>query len=370
LGDNHEKQKLDVKWIGISGRWEANVDVVSQWLSQMGVDPLVGAAIIAAGTIVAGSILRFLGDRISLALSRWSRLGIRTQIFDIIRLPLWLRVLAEVQWVAPPASIKFLISGFAKSALALIWMIVLGRTLGLVSSRLTGYYPGAGELFRVSENFGILLTVLLGGLLILAIWQINLTPLIASAGLLGIIVGLAAKDALSNFFGGISVLLDRPFRRGDYIVLGSGDRGKVVDIGLRSTRILTRDDVLISIPNSVIVNTKVANESAPNRSVRIRIKVSVAYTSNVRQVKETLLQVAESNPLVLREPEPRVRFRALGDWSLDFELLCWTANPAQRGKLIDEINSAVFEEFNRLSITFPFPQRDVYVHNVSEDKHT
>lgn len=347
------------------------MEVISQWLSEMQATPIAGAAVIATATIVAAGIVRFLGDKIALALSKWSRLGIRGQLFDIIRLPLWLSVvllgvLVELQWLAPAEPIDFLISGATETALTIVWMIVLGRTLGLVTSRLGGYYPAAGELFRLTENVGIFLTGIMGGLLILAIWKINLTPLVASAGLIGIIVGLAAKDTLGNFFGGISVLLDRPFRRGDYIVLRSGDRGKVIDIGLRSTRILTRDDVLISIPNSVIVNTKIVNESAPSRIMRVRAKVSVAYTSDIDQVKKTLLKVAATNSLCLREPEPRVRFRALGDWSLDFELLCWTDNPADKGRLIDELNSAIFEEFNRAGIVFPIPQRDVYVHNVSE----
>ncbi len=103
--------------------------------------------------------------------------------------------------------------------------------------------------------------------------------MLASAGIAGLIVGLAAKDSLANFFGSISVFLDRPFKPGDYIVLSSGGGGKVVDIGLRSTRILTRDDVLISVPNSVIVSTKIINESAPYPRMRVRIKVSVAYTN-------------------------------------------------------------------------------------------
>jgi MscS family membrane protein len=349
-----------------------NTQIFNHWLSHLQVAPLVGAAIIAAVTVIAAGIVRFLGDEIALALSKWSRLGIRSELFNIMRLPLWLSVLllgalVEVQWLMPPESLDFLISGFTKTGLAIIWMIVLGRTLGLISDRMSGYYPAAGELFRLMQNVGVVITAIMGVLLILAVWEINLTPLVASAGLIGIIVGLAAKDTLGNFFGGISVLLDRPFRRGDYIVLRSGDRGKVIDIGLRSTRILTRDDILISIPNAVIVNTKVINESAPSRIIRVRIKVSAAYSSNVQQVKETLLKVARANSLVLREPEPRVRLRALGEWSLDFELLCWTDNPADRGVLIDELNSAIFEEFSRVGIVFPFPQRDVYVHNVPED---
>ncbi|MGB6063241.1 MAG: mechanosensitive ion channel domain-containing protein [Desulfomonilaceae bacterium] len=235
------------------------MELVNQWLAQIGVAPLVGAAIIAAATVVAAGLVRLLGDRVALALSKWSRLGIRGQLFKIIRLPLWTSVLLtgvllEVQWLTPRPPLGLFIAGAAKTTLAIIWLIVLGRTLTLVSSRLGGYYPDAKEFLRLSENVGIAIIVLMAGLVILSIWQINLTPLLASAGLIGIVVGLAAKDTLGNFFGGISVFLDRPFRPGDYLVLNSGERGKVIDIGIRSTKILTRDDVLISVPNSLIVS--------------------------------------------------------------------------------------------------------------------
>ena len=348
------------------------MEFINQWLAQTGVAPIVGAALIFVATVIAAIVVRFTGDKVALAVSRWSGLGIRFQFFDIIRHPLWITVilvgvLLEVQWLTPPDRLNFLITGAAKTALAITWMIVLGRTLGLVSSRLGGYYPGATELFRLSENVGIAIIGVVGALMILAVWQINLTPLLASAGLAGIIVGLAAKDTLGNFFGGISVFLDRPFKPGDYIVLRSGERGKVVDIGLRSTRIVTRDDVLITIPNSLIVSTKIINESAPSRRMRVRTKVSVANTSDVEEVKDVLLKVAGDNSLVLPKPEPRIRFRGFGDGSLDYELLCWTAQPKDKGRLIHQLNTAVFKALNEAGISLPSPQRDIYIHQVSHD---
>jgi len=349
-------------------------ELVSDWLLGMGIAPLLGAAIIAAGAIIGALAVRFLGDKIALGLSRWSGLGIRTQLFDIIRVPLWLSVglvgvLAEVQWLMPSAHVEFLVSGAAKTALTIIWMIVLARTLRLVCSRLGGYYPNGTEMLRLTENIGMAFVGIMGALLILAFWQINVTPLLASAGIAGVIVALAAKDTLGNFFGGISVFLDRPFRVGDYIVLNTGERGKVVDIGMRSTRILTRDDVLIAIPNSMIVNTKIVNESAPDPRMRVRIKVSVSYDCDVDHVKEVLLEVAGTNPLVLSEPQPRVRFRSFGDSWLEFELLCWTAYPKDKGRLIDELNTAIFKEFNASGMGFPMPARDIYVHQTSGGRH-
>jgi MscS family membrane protein len=356
-----------------AGGGEITMEFINEWLWQLGVAPLLGAAFIAVATIIAAIVVRFMGDKVALAVSRWSGLGIRFQFFEIIRNPLWITVilvgvLLEVNWLMPPENVDFLISGAAKTGLAIVWMIVLGKTLGLISARLGGYYPGATELFRLSENVGIAVIGVVGVLMILAVWQINLTPLLASAGLAGIIVGLAAKDTLGNFFGGISVFLDRPFKPGDWIVFKSGERGKVVDIGLRSTRVVTRDEVLITVPNSVIVSTKIINQSAPRRRMRVRVKVSVANTSDVDEVKDVLLKVASDNDLVLSEPEPRVRFRRFGDGSLDYELLCWTANPKDRGRLIHQLGTGAVKAFNEVGIGLPNPQREVFLHHVSSDR--
>jgi len=348
------------------------MEFIIQWLSGLGIAPLLGAGIIALATMISAIFVRFAGDKVALAVSRWSGLGIRFQFFDIILHPLWISVilvgvLLEVQWLMLPDRLSFLIAGAAKTALGIVWMIVLWRTLGLVSSRLTGYYPDGTELFRLAENLGLAVIGVVGGLMILAVWQINLTPLLASAGLAGIIVGLAAKDTLGNFIGGVSVFLDRPFKPGDYIVLRSGERGRVVDIGLRSTKMVTRDDVLITIPNSVIVSTKIINESAPSRIMRVRTKVSVANTSDVDHVKDILLKIAGDNRLVLSEPKPLVRFRTFGDGSLDYELLCWIAQPKDKGRLIHQLGTAVVKAFNEAGIALPSPQREIYIHNVSHD---
>jgi MscS family membrane protein len=346
-----------------------NIDIINQWLSGLGLAPLVGAVIIACATLVAAKVVRVLGNQVALLLSRWSGLGIRAKVFGIIRRPLWVSViligiLVEVQWLAPPDHVEFLVAGMAKTVLAILWIIVLGQITGLIFARLSTYYPGGSELFRLGENLGTVAVVVVGVLVVLTIWQVNLTPLIASAGIAGVIAALAAKELLGNFFGGISLYLDRPFRMGDYIDLSSGERGKVVHIGLRSTRIQTRDDVLITVPNSVIINTKVINENAPDWRMRLRIKVSVANPCDLDQVKETLLKLAGENPLVLEEPRPRVRFRSFGDSCLDFELLCWITNPADKGRVIDQMNTAIYNEFNKVGIPFPLPQRDIYLHQI------
>ena len=195
----------------------------------------------------------------------------------------------------------------------------------------------------------------------------SLTAVFASAGIVGLGVALAARETLANFFGGISIVLDRPFKSGDYIVLDTGERGRVAEVGLRSTRIVTRDDIQISIPNSLMTNTKVINESAPQPRFRVRIKVGVAYGSDVDQVEETLLSVAGQNNMVAFVPEPRVRFRQFGDSALEFELLCWARRPEERGLLVHGLNHQIYKAFEAAHIEIPFPQRDVHLKSESQD---
>lgn len=185
--------------------------------------------------------------------------------------------------------------------------------------------------------------------------------LVTGLGIGGIAVALAGREALSNLIGTIMIILDRPFKVGDYIDLSDGERGAVAEVGFRSTRIRTRDDILISIPNSVMANSKMINESAPVPLSRIRVKLGVAYGSDLKKVEEILLSVAHQTETVLPAPAPRIRFRRFGDSSLEFELLCWIDLPELRGRTIHQLNWAIHEEFRKQGIEMPFPQRDVHI---------
>lgn len=185
------------------------------------------------------------------------------------------------------------------------------------------------------------------------------TAVFASAGIAGVAVALAARETLANFFGGISILMDRPFRAGDYIVLDTGERGEVKAVGMRSTRLLTRDDILITIPNSVITNVKVVNQSAPFPHLRVRIGIGVAYGSDLEKVERILVGTVKGDPMVMEEPAPRARLRTFNDSSIDFELLVWAKQPHDRGKLTHEISKRIYNRFNDEGVEIPCPQRDV-----------
>jgi MscS family membrane protein len=236
--------------------------------------------------------------------------------------------------------------------------------LGLVAiSRFRDRFPIVEE--RTIPLFDLVLTVLIIGAAayaLLQVWNVDATAWLASAGVIGIAVGFAAKDTLANLFGGFFIIADAPYKLGDYVVLDSGERGEVTAVGIRSTRLLTRDDVEITIPNSVMANTKITNESGGRWvKFRIRVKVGVAYGSHPPQVTELLERVAREHDTVCEEPEPRVRMRGFGDSSLDFELLCWVDHPAERGFVTHQLYMAIYAALMEAKIEIPFPQRDLWV---------
>jgi small-conductance mechanosensitive channel len=248
--------------------------------------------------------------------------------------------------------------------LQLIRAAIQASNVGLeIMGRLRDRFPIVEE--RTIPLFDLVLTVIIlaiGAYALLQVWNIDPAAWLASAGVIGIAVGFAARDTLANLFAGFFIIADAPYTIGDYIVLGSGERGYVVQVGIRSTRLRTRDDVEIVIPNSEMANTKVINESGGVRDrYRLRIKVGVAYGSDLDRVCTLLDQIAQAHPDVARHPNSRVRNRGFGDSSVDFELLCWIADPADRGRVSHDLYMAIYKRFDKEGISIPFPQRDLWV---------
>jgi small-conductance mechanosensitive channel len=207
--------------------------------------------------------------------------------------------------------------------------------------------------------------ILVGSYALLLVWGVNPVGWIASAGIVGIAVGFAAKDTLANLFAGFFIVADAPYKIGDYINLDTGERGEVTRIGLRSTRLLTRDDVEITVPNGLMGTARITNESGGrHQKVRIRIPVGVAYGSDVDQVIEVLMGVAAEHAELCQDPEPRVRLRGFGASSLDFQLLAWIEHPVDRGRISHELHVAVYKAFEAEGITIPFAQTDLHIRSM------
>ncbi len=267
--------------------------------------------------------------------------------------------------------IIFVTMGLLKTILVFIWVSAIFKSFINIFN---WYSNKAGmntkhqkRLMPLFDNLGKIIIFAGAAYFILLSWDINVTGLVASFGIGGFIVAFAAQDTIANLFAGIFIMADSPYKEGDYINLDTGERGYVKNIGLRSTRIMTRDDIEITIPNAVIANSKIINESGgPYEMERVRVDISVGYGTDISLVRRILMDIASSSNEVCNEPLPRVRFRSFGDSGLLFQLLFWIEKPEMRGRVTDSVNEMIYHQFQDKNIEIPFPQRTIHIKNGNE----
>lgn len=188
-------------------------------------------------------------------------------------------------------------------------------------------------------------------------------PLGAILGLFAVIgvgIGFGLQNLTSNFISGIILLLERPVKIGDRLEI-CGVWGDVRQINLRTTLIETPDGISVIVPNSKLLENELINYSYGNPTLRLQVPVGIAYGSDCQKAAEILVQVALDNKRVLTEPKPKAWFREFGDSSLNFMLLFWIPNAAEKYDVISEINYAIDVGFRRNGIEIPFPQRDLHL---------
>lgn len=326
---------------------------------------MIGLALLAATVI----------DRIIIRLLKWfsgrTQSHLDDQVLTFLSLPLFQSILliglaAALAMLKLGEVVEEVVFSVLQSYAVLLWSLFLIRMARLVLRRMaqssTRFSLIRSQTLPLFENIALLLVIGLSIYLLFSAWHIDMTAWLASAGIIGIAVGFAAKDTLANLFSGVFILADAPYKIGDYVVLDSGERGEVTHIGIRSTRILTRDDVEVTIPNSIMGNTKIINESGgPHTKFRIRVKIGVAYGTDIDVVRRLLMEVAEAEAAVCDAPEPRVRFRSFGNSSLDFELLGWIDEPSLRGRVVDALLTAIYKRFMSEGIEIPYNKQDIYI---------
>lgn len=216
--------------------------------------------------------------------------------------------------------------------------------------------PGTTWTLKLITTTMIVLLWVGSGFIVLKTWGVNLTPFMASAGMLTVALSLFSK-----YLSGLSVYLSRPYAIGDYLVLPTGERGEVVRIGIANTHIRTRDDTHIIMPNYAIADTRLVNESIYVSHSRVRCKVGVGYDSDLDHVEKVLLGSLAGNELVLGEPAPRVRFRSFGDNAIQVELLAWVNEPRDRGRTLDLMIRNVHRACNEAGIEIPSPKMELSI---------
>ncbi len=206
----------------------------------------------------------------------------------------------------------------------------------------------------------------IGLIMLLGYFNVNVSGLLATAGIASLAVALAAQETVANVIAGFALMADRTFRPGDRLELSTGEVGDVVDISLRTTRILTGDETLLIVPNSELAKARVVNQSYPTARMKVTHKLGVAYGSDMVRVKKVLMEIAAAEPTVCREPEPVIYFTGFGDSALEIQFVFWIGDFRQKLAILDRVNMEIDRRFREEKIEIPFPQRDVHVRTMAE----
>ncbi|ABK98770.1 mechanosensitive ion channel family protein [Pelobacter propionicus] len=215
------------------------------------------------------------------------------------------------------------------------------------------------QMLPVAEKLALLLLMGTALIIILKHFNYDIFSVVTALGIGSLAIGLAAKDTLAHMISGFTLMLDRPFRIGDRIQLAGGQTGDVLDIGLRSTKIMTLSNQQLVIPNSELCNSMLTNLAAPDVRAKGRINIGVAYGSDVERVKRVLVDTALAVDDVLADPPPEAFFVAFGDSSLSMALFFWVESYEILFTTTDRINSLILRRFADNAIEIPFPTRTV-----------
>jgi MscS family membrane protein len=217
------------------------------------------------------------------------------------------------------------------------------------------------SLTNITHTILKIIFIVLALLYILELWGVQIGPFLAGIGIAGLAIALALQPVLANIFSGISIILDKSVRVGDLVNLESGTSGKILKIGLRSTKVKTFDNELVIVPNSKLAESNIHNVALPEPKTRVIINFGVAYGSNIKKVKSVVMKEIKSLKFFINNPEPVIRFLEMADSSLNFKAYFYVNSFENRIDSVDEATTKIYNALNNAKITIPFPQRDVHI---------
>jgi small-conductance mechanosensitive channel len=251
-----------------------------------------------------------------------------------------------------------------KLAVLLVLVLVIERYVRRVVAawllRRTKFEPSLQFAIGKITGYGF---ITLGFYMALTVSGINLSSLAIFAGAVGVGLGFGLQNIVSNFVSGLIILAERPIAIGDRVEIGN-IAGQVEKISLRSTTVLTNDNISIIVPNTAFVTSSVTNWSHGDARVRLRLPLGVAYGTDTDQLRQAMLEVAAEHSKVLQEPSPELFFLGFGDSSLNFELAVWTSEmTAKPRRFRSELYYALERKLRQCNIEVPFPQRELHLRN-------
>ena len=341
------------------------------WIAEHAVLLLLSLAGVLISYLVARILQKICARLIARFLHREDGVNLHEEILEALRSPLiWLfflgGALLSLQKLAAAVStgtawLLFKLGGIAATVLA-VWLIF--RLLGVASRRIAEYQTGdrsmnvllAGLLSKIAKTVIVLLAFFFIGQNILGI---NITALLAGAGVAGLAVALAAQDTLANFFGSIMILMDKPFTVGDFIRFGAVT-GTVESVGFRSTRVRGLDGALFQVPNRQVTDAALENISR-RPDIRYNFELGLVYQTTAEQMEQAialLREIISTNPGIDTEKRPPlINFTDFKDWSLNISVVVWfhTCNFAEAQGWKSMLNLEILRRFNAAGLSFAYP---------------
>lgn len=261
--------------------------------------------------------------------------------------------------------------GAFKVTIISLIMLVLVLAIATMVSRYTRRFLQKRILPKFHIGIGLQYTLLrlvhyviigLGVLYALKIgFSIDLTNVAVIVGFLSVGIGFGLQYLAADIASGFILLFERPIRVGDWVRLDDDLEGRVEEISLRSTVVVTNENLAVIVPNSKLVQNRFVNYSYGHSNVRLNIAIGVATGSDLDKVSTALIEAARSVKEVLDSPEPRVHFRRFGDSGLDLEIRVWINEPRNHTTIRSNVYFAIDREFRKYGIEVPNPQRDLYI---------
>lgn len=334
--------------------------------------------VIFISTLILSILIYIFGKKIAEIMSRYSDQMERDYILRLIRPPITYTIIYGGIWlILQVLSLSVQITQFTDSFGMTILLLIWSRTIYTFGRQIIKNiveYRYDENIVPISVNIWTFSTIVFGTLFIFEIWDFDITPILASAGVFGVIVGFAARETISNFFGSIALHADNTYQKGDYIVVDESDaKGFVDNISIRSTELRTLNNNIITIPNSKLHKSVIKNKSDPTDSHRIELEVGISYDVDPQKSKDIIdssisNSIEESDNVAIRSINNyRVFVKNFGDSAILYRIFVWIKYPNQDPIVRDELQKIIYNSLDDKNIEIPYPQRTVYLEDDNDN---
>jgi MscS family membrane protein len=331
------------------------------------------ALLIVAAGVLLGRLLLLILDRVLRPLSRRTQSRFDEALLEALRVPLfWLMVVIFLQIALDQVGLlQETWRDTREDLMFVLYILLVYLTAHRLIDNMMHWYAGvmaertdsrAGqETIPFVRRVSIIVLAIIALIVILSHFGVDVTALVTTLGIGSLAVALAAQATLADMISGFAIVADNPFSVGHRIeILELDTWGDVIDIGLRSTRIRTRDNRMVIVPNSVIGKSLVVNHSVPSTVYRVETHVGVGYDTDLEQARSVMIDAVRVQDWVMKDERIEALFIEYGDSAAIFRVRCWIEHYVETRRIMDKLNSCLYEALSEAGISMPFPTQTLY----------